>query len=139
MIWFFFFYICLLAKLVICKNIMCLWCNVCVVLTFFVALTQLLWILLFFCCFPVSFRENQNSLFAKTFAKVSCFRHVFFAKTKIEFRENFREKTKAKTFVPTLHIAQNWHWKNGFCWKDKQNISLITDVFYWDSTPWEFW
>jgi hypothetical protein len=53
-----------------------------------------------FCNFHVSFRENKKSLFAKTFAKVSCFRHVFFAKTKIEFRENFREKTK--TFVPTL-------------------------------------
>jgi hypothetical protein len=56
----------------------------------------------FFVVFPLSFRENKNSLFAKTFAKVSCFRHDFFAKTKIEFRENFRENTKAKTFVPTL-------------------------------------
>jgi hypothetical protein len=38
----------------------------------------------------------------KTFTKVSSFCKESFAKTKSDFRENFCEKMKAKTFVPTL-------------------------------------
>jgi hypothetical protein len=53
----------------------------------------------------MSFREIKNLVFAKTFAKLSSFSKESFAKTKSEFHENFREKTKAKTFVPTLVSA----------------------------------
>jgi hypothetical protein len=67
------------------------------------------------CHFFLSFREIKNFIFAKTFAKVSSFRKEFFAKTKTEFRENFREKTKAKTFIPILPVPKSfwpkiWFW-----------------------------
>jgi hypothetical protein len=49
------------------------------------------------------FLRNQKFCFPKIFAKVSSFRKESFAKTKSEFCKNFREKKKAKTFVPTLY------------------------------------
>jgi hypothetical protein len=57
--------------------------------------------------FSLSFREIKNFVFAKTFAKVLYFRKESFAKTKSLLCENFREKTKAKTFVPTLVKRDN--------------------------------
>jgi hypothetical protein len=44
--------------------------------------------------------EKKILVFAKTFAKLSYFRQDFFAKTKIKFRENFREKNEIKNFRP---------------------------------------
>jgi hypothetical protein len=52
--------------------------------------------------FSPEFCEIKNFVFAKTYAKVSFFSKESFEKTKSEFRENFHEKTKAKTFTPTL-------------------------------------
>jgi hypothetical protein len=48
--------------------------------------------------FTKSFHENFRESFV--------FCHKYFAKTKSEFSQNFREKKKTKTFVPTLVGAQ---------------------------------
>jgi hypothetical protein len=85
----------------------------------------------FYVIFPVSFRQNKNLLFAK----VLCFRHGFFAKTKIEFLENFREKTKAKTFVPILDGTELFTFRCRETAKNFRIFGVILPVFRCFFTP----
>jgi hypothetical protein len=61
--------------------------------------------------------------FAITYAKVLYFRQKYFAKTKSEFRENFREKTT--TFVPTLISFFEISHED---WDQQLPFKLISDI-----------
>jgi hypothetical protein len=75
-------------------------------------------------------------VFAKTFAKVSYFRHKYFAKTKSEFSQKLSRKTK--TFVPTLGQIE-WIRISNFAghplWLVKLDVSPYGFIILDGSTP----
>jgi hypothetical protein len=70
---------------------------------------KLFWHIIFCRFVPVNWKIRividycwSGAYYPELFAKVSYFCRKYFAEPKSEFRKNFREKMKSKTFVPKL-------------------------------------